>query len=158
MARKKRDERKERSFFDTYWFEITVLGLLGLGIFLLLEELEIKAMVYDFMVRNGRGVLTYIRSTGRSVWEWIRQVKTSNMVGFSLIVMAIVLVAAKLRHRAFKRHAHITACPVCGADLYRIRCRFVHRLLELVLWLRITHYACCKCSFRTTVWRRRGER
>jgi len=161
MERKKRDRRKkkkEQSFCDTYWFEMTVVTLMGMGIFLILEELEIKAAVYHFVVDHFVGAWTYIRSTGRSVLDWIRQVKTSNMVGFTLIVIAVVMMLWKLRLRAFKRHPHITLCPVCGADLHRIHCTFRQRIQELFLWLRITHYSCCKCPFRTTVWSEKDKR
>jgi len=160
MARRKQDERKEqkeRSFFDTYWCELSVVALLGLGIFLILEQLEIKAAVYDFMVRTGGGAWTHIRSAGRATLGWLREVKTSNLVGFTLIVTAFVLMLAKLRFRALKRHPHISNCPSCGADLHRIHCRPIHRILELILWIRITHYSCCKCPFRAVVWRKKHE-
>ena len=160
MARKSRNSRGEKekpSFFDSYWFEFAVVSLLGFGIFLLFEQLEIKAAIYDFVVRTGGGAWTYIRITGRAVRDWIREVKTSNLVGISLIVIAFVLMFWKLRLRALKRHPHISLCPECGADLHRIRTTFRQKLQQFFLWIRINHYSCCKCPFRTAVWRSKTE-
>ncbi len=151
-------EEPKKSFVDTYWFEITVIGLLGLGIFLLLERLQIKAAVYEQVVRFLGSTWTAARSTGRALLNWLRDVETSDLVGFGLILVAAGLIVWKLRHRAFKRHPYISICPDCGADLHRIRCTVSHRAQEILLWLRITHYSCCKCPFRTAVWRKRSER
>jgi hypothetical protein len=160
MAGRKRDEKKEqqaRSFFDTYWFEFTVVALLGLGIFLLLERLQIKAAVYHFAVRHLSGLWASIRSAGRTTLDWLHEVETSDLVGFALIITAFVLMFWKLRLRALKRHPYIANCPECNADMHRIRCKPIHRLLGLLLWIRITHYSCCKCKFRNVVWRKRHE-
>ena len=160
MARRKRNERKDqkpRSFFDTYWFELTVVVLLGLGTFLLLERLQIKAVVYRFVVRVAGNAWQHIRSTGRAALDWLHEVETSDLVGFALIITACVLMLWKLRLRVIKRHPHISNCPSCGADMHRIRCTPIHRILELVLWVRITHYSCCKCPFRATVWSKKHE-
>jgi hypothetical protein len=159
MAREKRDPRKEEkpSFFDTYWFELTVVALLGLGTFLLLERLQIKAVVYRFVVRVAGGTWARVRSAGRAALDWFHEVETSDLVGFALIITAFILMFWKLRLRALKRHAHISNCPACGADMHRIRSRPSHRVLELVLWVRVLHYSCCKCPFRTTVWLKRHE-
>jgi len=161
MARREHRKRKhpsERSFFDSYWFEITIAGLIALGIFLLLERLEIKAAIWQALVWSARRVGDIARSLGRSGVRLFNQIdETSDLVGIALILAAAALVAAKLRLRAIRRHPPLPQCPRCSAVLQRVHGGLIRRLLGLALWVRIRHYACDECGFRATVWSGRRE-
>ena len=152
-----RKRRAKRSFFDSYWFEITVVALIGLGIFLLLERLEIKATVWGAAVSLAHTVASAVRSLARGISGRLHTVETSDLVGIGLIVAALGLLAWKLRLRAIRRHPSLSECPRCSGNLERVRCRLFHRLLAIALWVHIRHYSCNECTFRAAVWSRRRE-
>ena len=155
--RRKRKHPSDRSFFDSYWFEITVAGLIGLGIFLLLERLEIKEAIWLAVVWSAHRVGGTVRSLARSVGAFLHRGETSDLVGIALIVGAMILAACKLRLRAIRRHPPLPQCPQCSAVLQRVHGSLIRRLLGLALWVRIRHYSCDECGFRATVWSGRRE-
>ena len=156
---KDRSEKRPRvvaSFLNRFWFELVALGLLSLGVFFLLEQFEIKAMMF-------RTLMVCVGAVGNTVshlWNLIVSAKKSNLVGIVLILTAICMVAYKLRWRAIQQYQRLPLakeCPQCHGDLHRTQHRLIDRLLELMLRVRIRHYSCSKCSFRGSVWRARGE-
>lgn len=146
-----------RSFLDAYWFELTVVGLIASGIFLLVERMEIKLTIYHALVWLARRVAHAARPLGSATWRLLTRVEVSDLVGIALIATALGLIAWRLRRRALERHPALSECPACHAALQRIRSRLSHRLLGRLLWVRIKHYACSECSFRATVWDSRGR-
>jgi len=148
------------SLAKRFWFELVALGLLSLGVFLLVEKLEIKAIIWRTLV-NWAGV---VGDAGLNLWNRIvyvfQNVKQSNLVGIALILIAIVMIALSMRRRAILRHSSpplAKECPECREDLYRMQRRLTDRLLEFFLRIRIRRYSCSKCSFRACVWKTRGE-
>jgi len=144
--------RGPRSFLRTYWFEFTVVGLIATGIFLLVERMEIKLTIYEGLVWLARRIVRGARSFGSAGWRLLHGVEVSDLVGIALILIALGLIVWKVRGRAMKRHPRFSECPVCHAAVQRIRSRLIHRLLGLLLRVRIKHYGCSECSFHATIW------
>jgi len=143
------------SFLSRFWFELLALGLLALGVFLLVEQLEIKVMMF-------RALMVCVGAVGHAVsdlWNLIVSVRKSNLVGITLILVATFMIIHRLRWRAIHRHQKLPLakeCPQCRGDLHRAERLLIDRLLELMLRVRIRHYSCGKCSFRASVWNVRG--
>ena len=140
-----------------YWFELTAFGLFALGIFLLVEQLEIKAFIWRTLV-NLAGV---VRGAASGLLNFFEGIKKSNLVGIVLIVVAAGMIAISLRRRAIARHPRLPLedeCPECHRDLDRLKRRWVERLLGFVLRIRIKRYHCSKCSFQASVWQSYRER
>ena len=153
-------EPRGPSLFQRFWFEILALALLALGVFLLVERLQIKSIVWKWLVRVGE----LVAAIGSVIGHWISQhlitVEKSDLVGAGLILVALLMIVSRLRARAIVRHpppALKEEYPKCQADMVRAPRRLCHRLLECALWIRIRRYACSKCSFRTASWHRPRE-
>jgi hypothetical protein len=134
--------------------------LLASGIFLLVEQLEIKKNVLAWL----RAAAEIIVWTGSSIGRWITDniisIRPSDLLGIGLIGIALLMIAFRARSRAIARHPAPVLkeeCPQCKADMVRAPRRLSHRLLEYALWVRIRRYACSKCSFRTASWHRLRE-
>jgi len=148
------------SLVKQFWFELVALGLFGLGVFLLVERLRIKAVIRRALVNWAK----MFGATAGSLWDRVVAVfnsaEKSDVVGVILVVVALVMIALSIRWRAIQRHASLPLqkeCPECRQDLHRMPRRFSDRLLEFFLWIRIRRYSCSKCSFRASVWKTRGE-
>jgi hypothetical protein len=153
-------EPRGPAFFERFWFELLALFLLALGIFLLVERLQIKVILWGWILR----LVELIAMIGSAMGHWISQhvitIEKSDLVGAGLILVALLMIASRLRARAIVRHpppALKEECPKCKADMVRAPRRFSHRLLEYALWVRIRRYACSKCSFRAASWHRLRE-
>ncbi len=164
--RRRRSRRHEHShprrpaFFKRFWFEILAFFFLASGIFLLVERLQIKAILWGWILR----IVEIVAATGSAIGHWITQhlitVEKSDLVGVGLILVALLMIGSRLRARAIARHpppALKEECPKCSADMVRAPRRLAHRLLEFALWIRIRRYACSKCSFRAASWHRFRE-
>ena len=95
MKQKRKGFTKPRhnTFYKEYSFEIKVIILFTLGIFLLVEELEIKQYIFEFIriifftIGNG---IKWLRD---SLIFLIKQFEVSDIVGISLILYVFYLVA-----------------------------------------------------------------
>ena len=141
------------SWLRHYWLELSALLFFVVGVFLLLEQLEIKATIWKIMV----GVYEALRSSGRSIRDTAVYVfstfEKSDLVGATLILVAALILLHTIRSRAISRHPELGICPDCGGHIRRIKRAASKRLLLKLLAIRITYYACSKCSFRHSFWR-----
>jgi hypothetical protein len=150
----------EPSFFRRFWFEILAFLFLGLGIFLLVERLEIKVILWRWILRVGETVAAVAAAIGSWFADNVLVIRTSDLAGITLIFIALSMIAVRLRGRAIARHPPPVLkqeCPKCQADMVRAPRRLSHRLLEYLLWIRIRRYGCTKCSYRTASWHRLRE-
>ena len=146
----------EPSFLKKFRFEILSLLLLGAGLFLLLENLEIKQILF----RKCKWVLSVFLDVASYPVRLLSQIQQSDIVGLVLVVLAVSILGARIRFRIIQRHQGLDSgsqCPKCSGDLTRIHRKLIHRLLQPVFRVRITRYTCQKCAFAVTVWASRNR-
>jgi hypothetical protein len=134
--------------------------LLASGIFLLVEQLEIKRNVLAWLSAAAEIIVWTGSAIGRWITDNIISIRPSDLLGIGLIGIALLMIAFRARARAIARHPAPVLkeeCPQCKADMVRAPRRLSHRLLEYALWVRIRRYACSKCSFRAASWHRLRE-
>lgn len=146
-SRKKR--KKERySLLKDYQFEIIVLSLFGMGVFLLVEKMKIKSYVYHFLL----DIISFVKKVIISLFEIVTRIvgtiETSDIVGIILIVIAIGMVFARMRLRIFRRYSYLDSCPECDGDLRRVHRTFFQKVIEFLLIAKVKHYSCKKCSYK----------
>ena len=138
---------KHNRFFHEYNYEITVVFLLITGIFLLLEKMKIKQYLFDLIV----SIVVFVSDMFLRVIDvlsgWIRNIEGSDIVGYLLIAIAVIMVLAKVRSRFIRRYSYITNCPKCDYNLHRTHKLIKHRFLELLLIHKVENYSCKKCDF-----------
>jgi len=148
MAKKKK--RKTRSvnpvsnFLKNYNFEISAIILFGLGVFLLLEKMEIKTNLYIIIVEFLVGTLNFLNAIKRAI---AIDIETSDIVGITFIAIAIILIIIRVRQRMINRKSVLDICPDCGGTLHRIHRNNFHRVIAKLFLVRIKNYTCKKCSF-----------
>ena len=140
---------RQNTFYKEYSFEIKVIILFTLGIFLLVEKLEIKQSIVGF-------IRIILITAGRAI-EWsrdsiiflINQFEPSDIVGISLILYVFYLVANRWRDRMIERYTDLSSCPLCGSlELHRIRKNWNHRVISILYFVSVKHYECKKCSHK----------
>ena len=150
MAQKRKGitKQKHKSFFSEYSFELKVVTLFALGIFLLIEDLEIKNYIYTF--------IRFIMFTIGDIIVWLRdntlfiikQFEVSDLVGISLIIYVLYLIAERWRERMIERFSELRNCPQCGSDLNRIHKELKHIIMSYIYFLQVKHYHCTSCSYK----------
>ena len=162
-GRKDRNERPRPVllFLKKNWFEILAVGLLGLGVFLLVERFKIKSFLAKAFVRLVEVVVESASYVWNSIAQTLDSVEKSDIVGLVLVLLSIGMIVFSLRSRAIRNHPAMypdtEECPECGDRLDRIHIKRSHQLMETLLRVRIRRYACRKCSFKVSAWKNKGD-
>ena len=138
----------QRSYFREYNFEITVVVLIALGIFLIVEDLEIKYYIYQFVKAFFFGIGHIIKLIQNGTIYVVSQFETSDLVGISLILLAIFLLAGRWRDRIIERHVTLTECPNCGGHLVRTHRELNHKIMSFIYFVTVKHYHCKVCKYK----------
>ena len=118
---------RHNSFHKEYSFEIKVILLFTLGIFLLVEDLEIKQYIFEAIRTIFFTIGLGIKWFRDSILFLIKQFEVSDIVGMSLILYVVYLVANRWRDRMIDRYLDLNFCPKCGSDgIQRIKRNLKH--------------------------------
>ena len=145
--RKKPDNQKKLSLFQEYNFEITVLLMFIFGIFLLVENMEISETLFRFFKSSLFFFADLIKSIRDLLYNTLRWLELSDLVGVILILFAFYLVSIRLRIRLLARYPKVYECQHCDSSskLKRIQKKLKHRIIHIVLRLRVYYYQCQDC-------------
>ena len=142
--------KRQGSFISEYNYEITIVVLIALGIFLLVEDLEIKHYMY-------LGLRWFLFSIG-DIIKGIRDnvilllekdlFELSDLVGISLILFALHLAAKRWRDREIERYSELSICPNCGGKLQRIQRTPKQKIISLFYVAQVKNYSCRECAFK----------
>jgi len=103
------------SFFRKYWFEISVSTLFVLGVFLLAERVQIKATIYAGFLWLFHVALDGLKALGNVPARIYGDFEMSDIVGTALILIALGMLAHRMRARAIENHPDLPEdCPQCG--------------------------------------------
>ena len=145
--RKKPLDKKKISFFEEYNFEITVFSMIILGVFLLVEQMEISQTIFTFikkLIFLFADMIKAIRDKFYEIFNWI---EVSDLVGLILIGFAVFLITIRTRIRLLTKYQKMRECPECkpGFKLKRIQKKLKHRIINFILRLRVYNYQCQNC-------------
>ena len=145
--RRKSQDKKQTSFLKEYNFEITVFSMIILGVFLLVEQMEISQTIFIFIKKIiflFADMIKFIRDKIYEVFNWV---EISDLVGLILIGFAGFLITIRARIRLLTKYQKINECPECkpGFKLKRIQKKLKHRIIHIILRLRVYNYQCQNC-------------
>ena len=145
--RKKSNTKKEVSFFKEYNFELTVLGMFLLGVFLLVEKMEISQTLFKIIKATIFLFADFIKSIRDSIYNILSWLELSDLVGIILILFALYLIALRIRVRLQMLYPKVYKCQNCDNKnkLKRIPKRLKHRIIHFALRLRVYYYQCDDC-------------
>ena len=128
---------RHNSFHKEYSFEIKVVLLFTLGIFLLIEDLEIKQYIFEAIRTIFFTVGLGIKWLKDSILFLIKQFEVSDIVGISLILYVVYLVANRWRDRMIDRYMDLHSCPQCGSDeIQRIKKNWKHQVMSIIYFVK----------------------
>ena len=143
-------QKRHKSFIREYNYEITIIVLIALGIFLLVEDLEIKHYMY-------LGLRWFLFSIG-DIIKGIRDnvilllekdiFELSDLVGISLILFALYLAAKRWRDREIERYSELSTCPKCSGKLHRVQRTPKQKIISFFYVSQVKHYSCTECEFK----------
>ena len=140
-------KQKRKLFYQEYNFEITVVLLIALGVFLLVEELEIKHYLYEFIKVIFFTIGSFIKLLRDGSIFIFDKFEISDLVGISLILLALFLIANRWRERMIERYSVLRNCPDCNGDLQRIKRDFNQKMTGLLYFLTVKNYRCKSCNY-----------
>ena len=147
-ARKGIPKPKRKLFYQEYNFEITVVVLIALGVFLLVEEMEIKHYLYEFIKVIFFTIGNFIKLIRDSSIFIIDKFEISDLVGISLILLAFFLIANRWRERMIERYSVLNNCPNCNGNLQRIKRDFNQKMTGIIYYLTVKNYRCKTCNYK----------
>ena len=145
--KQKKITKTKKSFYRKNNFELFVLGLLLLGFFLLWERWQIKLIIWDFITKAARTSVNLIRDIAVRIGTVISKMETSDLVGITLILIALILIMNRTRLRIIQSHPSLSSCSLCEGGLRQTHRKMKHKLLEILLLCKVKRYTCRKCSF-----------
>ena len=145
--RKKPNSKKELSFLKEYNFEIKIFGMFFLGVFLLVENMEISQNLFKIAKNIIFFFADLIKTTRDSIYNILNWIEISDLVGIIIILFALYLVALRIRIRLLMLYPKIYECQNCNSNnkLKRIQKKIKHRIIHFVLQLRVYYYQCDEC-------------
>ena len=140
---------RHKSFHEEYSFEIKVIILFTLGIFLLVEDLEIKQYIFDAIRTIFFTIGVGIKWFKDSIIFLIKQFEVSDIVGISLILYVVYLIANRWRDRMIERYLDLNSCPQCGSnEVQRIKKNWKHQMMSIIYFVKVKHYQCKQCGHK----------
>lgn len=130
-----------------YRFELIWLAVVALGVFLVLERMNIRATIIR-LIRDGvAGLMRIFGRVDDATLRLLSRVTLSDAIGFILIVSALIAIVLRMRWRLM-HSSSLTAmqCPRCGGTIHRVHRRARDRVLSLVLPVR--RYRCANTECR----------
>jgi len=148
MQRKGIKKEKPKSFFKEYNYELTAVFLIFLGIFLLVENLEIKHYIYLFIQK----ILFSLRFVFSKIFSAfiiiIKRFETSDIVGIVLTLIGFYMLLKIWRDREISRYSYLQNCPDCGGNLRRIPRTPKQKVSGIIFGSKIKHYSCNICDYK----------
>lgn len=145
--RSSKNKRHATSMFRDFRQEIFIGALFLLGVFLLIEDLDIKVSVYHGFVYLSKHMGTFANNILTKSIEGFKILEGSDIVGVALIIIAINLFIYRIRHKFVIRYGQLPSCPDCGEELNLIHRNFFHRIVGFVFRVKIRRYACKVCAY-----------
>ncbi len=147
MTKKKHRIRHEKSLWAEFRVEIFIGFIFILGVFLLVEEMEIKQTFFYWIGWSLRVTANGVYAFSRSIRDIIMHVENSDLVGIALIVTAIILISLRFRKKVIQRYSSIYSCPECEGELRRVHRTKFQTFLEFFMLAKIKNYQCKQCSY-----------
>ena len=150
------------SFLRRYWAEISSVVLFGLGVFLLVEQMHIKVIIWHWLVASYQATVAFVHGVLHAVYNWFAPIEVSDFVGVGLILASIVIMVYAFRERAIGRSLPLTDgsnCIKSGCDgsFKRSRRSRLDRVVQAILVISVRPYTCRDCSHRVVIWTHRRD-
>lgn len=137
----------DRRRWVEYKVELIGLFLVGVGLFLLLERMNLRRSVATWARSAISGLLSRFQNLDGEISGLLERVSLSDIVGVLLILVALVAILVRLRWRLLTASSLTDlSCPRCGGPIYRVHRKWYDRLLSL--YAPVRRYRCRNTACR----------
>lgn len=150
-----------RKFIKEYRVELIALLLVLLGVFLLVEQFNIRLTVRESIEQLITYVPQFLTSSQEVFLSYLSRFTLSDLLGWVLIISTTIFVAWRFRYRFLRSSTwRSTTCPKCGSPLNRIPRKRIHYLLGKTVLPHGRYYQCSNkdCSWTGLRHRHRKQR
>jgi hypothetical protein len=130
-----------RRVWRDWWIEIVIGVLVVVAIFLLVERMNIRQMLFAWLVRLSARLERLVADLIQGLGGFARRTTLSDLTAYVLLLVVAGLVFWRTRQRLMT-HPRFTEprCPRCGSDLARVHRRWGDRVANLFVPVR--RYQC----------------
>jgi hypothetical protein len=145
----RRRESTAGRIWRQYRFEFIGLIAIALGLFLILERLNLRASLAVWFREFINQLFSRFQQLDGTLGAFLARLSLSDLVGALLITCAVVAVIYRVRWRLLNNPAlSATICPKCGGPIHRIHRKPLDRLISL--YVPVRRYRCHNsgCAWR----------
>ena len=128
-------------FWSEWRFELVVVLVILVGLFLLLEQVQLRELAADWWAAGLEGLKTAGSGFLRRVGNFLQRLTFSDLIGGALLIAALVLLYLRGRWRLMTMERFTArVCPGCGGRLHRVHRRPIDRLVNVIV--PVVRYRC----------------
>jgi len=149
MRRSSLRERGWRSIWRHYKFEIIWAAIVAAGLFLILEDMNIRETLLRWLRNAGAALFRGSAQLGGQVGQTFQRLTASDLLGYLLVIAAVVALVWRVRWR-FRHSEAFTAlhCPRCGGNIHRKHRNIGDRLISIAVPVRRYRCVNSECRWR----------
>ena len=147
MKSKKSNRKSKKSkFWRKYDFEIVIFSLIAIGIFLIIEDFNIKNSILNAYIQIYDSIIKLFLTLYMALTTLLYGVENSDLFGLGLIVIAIFLILLKWRQNLLNEYSIYEVCRYCNNRIHRIKRRKRIKIFAYIFRLKIKRYQCTACN------------
>jgi len=141
-------ESRPRQFLRNYRVELLWLLIVAAGLFLLLEQVNLRSSVTLWARESAHRLLQRASLLNEQIGAFFAQVSLSDLLGFALVLIAVAAIVLRVRWRLLST-PRLTQmkCPRCDGSLYRIHRTGIDRLINFYVPVRRYHCRADACGW-----------
>jgi hypothetical protein len=139
-----------KRFLKEYSFELIAGGVILFGVFLVVENFQIRATILTAISELFSGILSILNDILSKISSRAAVLTASDMLGTIMILLAVGFIAWRIRYRFRTNKRWVTdACPKCSGPIRRIHRKGWDRVLGVTLLPDARRYSCMdpKCGW-----------
>jgi len=160
-SRHHRRSSKVGAFLRANPVEIIAAVVVALGLFLLLERMNLRSTLFHWATLGAQRTLYVLGYVDNAVSDSIASISLSNALGLVLIVAAGVAIVLRIRWRLIRTASLTTLrCPRCSGSIRRVHRRWGDRVVSWfvpVRRYRCANRECHWCGIRVATSRHDPE-
>jgi predicted RNA-binding Zn-ribbon protein involved in translation (DUF1610 family) len=135
-------------FLKAYWVEVLIVAGLILAIFLLFEQMNIRAALVRGLGAMASGGQSAIARVFASLTNFRSRLGLSELVAIPMLIAVSVLLVYRLRWRLQHTESVVSLhCPRCGGALHRVHRRFSDKAISILVPVRRYRCASPDCGW-----------
>lgn len=132
-----------KKFLRKYRVELIALVVILLGVFLLVEQWDIRVTVMRTTIQTIDSLKPLLKAVSERLVGYILSMTLSDLIGWVLIIATLFFILWRIRYRyTHSERLKAMACPRCKGGLVRVHRTFFDRVLGWIFLPGSRRYRC----------------